>query len=242
MSNLRDKSGLISKILVLSLLAISSASAYYVGDLLSWMGIAYYFACALAELRGYRKAHLMLWAAVGAHAALTGYSLHNWYIEGIEPCPYCFAAAGCILIAAAARTRLKAAVYPAVLVLAVGYSWPWLFASSVPAADYLPPVQKLQTRPAEAKTENIKSPVPAGKDRAETQPAQAAPVPPAAITPAESGQAPGEPIKITTPAAKDTPKAPTEPQTEMKPQESTDKSTNTDTPNSKTTDEKPKSG
>lgn len=154
MSNLRHNPDFIVKFIVLSLIAISSASAFYVGDLLSWVGITYYFICALAILKDHPKAPALLWAAVAAHSVLVGYSLFNWYHEGIIPCPYCFASAGCILIAATARTKLTAAVLPAILVLAVGYSWAGLFTPKSPEVNYIPPVQHVETNSEETITVN----------------------------------------------------------------------------------------
>lgn len=115
---------LFQKLLAAFFLASASVSAYNVGDFLSWMGISYYLLCIIAILKDHRKARIMAWAAVAAHAVLTGYSLREWHYAGIEPCPYCFAAAGLTLCAAAALTRLQTALVPVILMLLVVYAWP----------------------------------------------------------------------------------------------------------------------
>lgn len=256
MSNLSGSQSLVIKILVMTLLLVSSASAYYVGDLLSWTGIAYYSICAVAIFKDYHKAHIMLWAAVGVHSILVGYSMLNWFQEGIEPCPYCFTSAGCILIAATVRTKPAAVVLPAVLVFSVAYSWTWLFAPKISSVHYTPPVQQIQAGQAEVKVDDKVSSVPEKKTEAETLPSQELDLAaqPEQASPTENGHAPGEltetaVVKNTydpeqqktnaTPALEQG-KTKTDSQTEPKPTKST--STNQDKASNSKGDEKAKSG
>lgn len=124
-------------------------SAYNVGDYISWTGIIYYFVCLLALIRDHPRVKLLLWGAVAAHAALVGYSIWRWLYLGIEPCPYCFASAGLMLVAATAQTKLPAAILPAMLIIVAAYAWPSLFA---PRYDipYTQPVYKAPVTPAES--------------------------------------------------------------------------------------------
>ena len=66
---------------------------------------------------------------MGVHSILIGYSIWQWNYFHIEPCPYCYAAAGLVLTAAVGQTRFPAVVLPAMLMLGVGFSWSWIYAS-----------------------------------------------------------------------------------------------------------------
>ena len=120
---------LYQKALVVLCLSGAVWAAYNVGNLLSWAGIIYYLICALAVLRNHRWARILLWSAVGIHSILIGYSLWQWNYFHIEPCPYCFAAAGLVLTAAVGQTRFPVVVLPAMLMLGVGLSWSRIYAS-----------------------------------------------------------------------------------------------------------------
>lgn len=97
------------------------------GDLLAYMGIAYYILCIIALLTNYQRAGLMLWAAVGVHIGLTGFALWRWQAMGIIPCHYCLLAAGCALVAAVFYARPKLVVFPLILMVSVACAWPYVF-------------------------------------------------------------------------------------------------------------------
>lgn len=118
------------KILALIALAGASAMAYGAGNYLSYVGIAFYAVCAAAIFLNYRRAGLLLWAAVGAHILLAGYSLWNWQTAQVAPCSYCFGAAGFALLAASAYTRPAVALTPVFLIAVTWYAWPYLFADN----------------------------------------------------------------------------------------------------------------
>jgi hypothetical protein len=114
---------------IIALIALTGASfmAYNAGNYLSKAGVVYYTICALALLLNYRRAALLLWAAVGAHAVLVGYALWGWQAAQAVPCIYCFGAAGFALLAATVYVRPVAAVLPVLLIACVWYVWPFLF-------------------------------------------------------------------------------------------------------------------
>lgn len=170
---------------VILLLAGAIVSANYVGDLLAWTGILYYLICIAAILMNYRKAYMMLWAAVGVHVVLVGQSLWNWYYMDIEPCPYCFAAAGLILVAATAFTRMSVAVLPLILMFAVGYAWPWLFAPKIPIIQYAPQIQETLSKPTDTQLKSITSDQ-ARESEAGNQPVDIVNSQPTAVSPAET--------------------------------------------------------
>jgi hypothetical protein len=115
---------------ILALIALTGASvmAYNAGNYLSKAGVVYYTICALALLLNYRRAALLLWAAVGVHAVLVGYALWGWQSAQVVPCIYCFGAAGFALLAATVYARPVAAVLPVLLIVCFGYAWPYIFA------------------------------------------------------------------------------------------------------------------
>jgi hypothetical protein len=117
---------------ILALIALTGASfmAYNAGNYLSKAGVVYYTICALALLLNYRRAALLLWAAVGAHTVLVGYALWGWQAAQVVPCIYCFGAAGFALLAATVYVRLVAAVLPVLLITCFGYAWPYVFADN----------------------------------------------------------------------------------------------------------------
>ena len=116
----------------LAMIALTGAAimAYYAGNYLSKVGVFYYAISAIALLLNYRRSSLLLWAAVGAHAVLVGYSLWQWQAAQVQPCIYCFGAAGFALLAATAYTRLAAAIVPALLIASVWMAWPYVFADN----------------------------------------------------------------------------------------------------------------
>jgi hypothetical protein len=102
----------------------AAAAAYAKGNVLAYVGIAYYVACASAILSGCRGTKWLLWAAVAVHCALFVYAMCNWAVEGITPCRYCLTAAGLTTLATLAWWRKPLAVVPAVLVIAIWCCWP----------------------------------------------------------------------------------------------------------------------
>jgi len=100
------------------------AVAYAKGNVLAYVGIAFYVVCAVAVLSGYRRTKLLLWAAVAAHGGLFVYAMCSWAVEGIAPCRYCLTAAGLTTLAAVAWWKKPLAVVPAVLVIAIWFCWP----------------------------------------------------------------------------------------------------------------------
>jgi hypothetical protein len=148
------------KILALIALAGASIMAYNAGNYLSKAGVVYYTICAIALLLNYRRANLLLWAAVGGHAVLVGYSLWQWQAAQVIPCIYCFGAAGFALLAAVVYTRPAAAVVPVVLIAAAWFAWPYVFAADGLAGvnqkpgletQYQIPVQQPANQPADVK-------------------------------------------------------------------------------------------
>lgn len=147
---------------IIALIALTGASimAYNAGNYLSKAGVIYYTICAIALLLNYRRAALLLWAAVGAHAVLVGYSLWLWQSAQVIPCIYCFGAAGFALLAAVVYTRPAAAVVPVVLIAAAWFAWPYAFADNGQAGvnqkpgletQYQIPVQQPANQPADVK-------------------------------------------------------------------------------------------
>ncbi len=188
------------KFLALLALAGAAASANGAGNYLAYAGTTYYAICAMAILLNFRRASLLLWAAVGAHAVLVGYALWGWQTAQIVPCIYCFGAAGFALLAATIYTRLAAAVLPLLLIAGVWYAWPSTFAdkgqpgvSQQPGveAQYQTPVQKPENQPAAVNPDtaaDVGTNVPtaqAGEDtiQSKTQQEQTAATVPAAATP-----------------------------------------------------------
>jgi hypothetical protein len=150
------------KFLTLIALAGAAASANGAGNYLAYAGTIYYAICAMAILLNFRRAAVLLWAAVGAHAALVGYALWSWQTAQIVPCIYCFGAAGFALLAATIYTRLAAAVLPLLLIAGAWYAWPSIFAdkgqpgiTQQPGieAQYQTPVQQDDNQPAVVKTD-----------------------------------------------------------------------------------------
>jgi hypothetical protein len=131
---------------ILALIALTGASvmAYNAGNYLSKAGVVYYTICALALLLNYRRAALLLWAAVGAHAVLVGYALWGWQSAQVVPCIYCFGAAGFALLAATVYARPVAAVLPALLIACLGYAWPYVFADKTSGGAEQQPSIELQ--------------------------------------------------------------------------------------------------
>jgi hypothetical protein len=145
------------KFLALIALAGAAASAYGAGNYLAYTGTVYYATCAMAILLDFRRAALMLWAAVGAHTVLVGYALWGWQTAQVTPCIYCFGAAGFALLAATIYTRLAAAVLPLLLIAGVWYAWPSIFADQGQSgvnqqpgveAQYQTSVQQPENQPA----------------------------------------------------------------------------------------------
>ena len=145
------------KFLALLALAGAAASANGAGNYLAYAGTTYYAICAMAILLNFRRASLLLWAAVGVHAVLVGYALWGWQTAQIVPCIYCFGAAGFALLAATIYTRMAAAVLPLLLIAGVWYAWPSIFAdkgqpgvNQQPGveAQYQTPVQQPENQPA----------------------------------------------------------------------------------------------
>lgn len=118
---------LLNKILVLMALAGACWAAYERGNVLAYIGIAYYVICAGAVLLNHRRTSLLLWLAVLVHVSLTGYMLLDWQINGLIPCYYCVAAAGFALLAAVAWWKTPVVLLPALLMVAVWYAWPMIF-------------------------------------------------------------------------------------------------------------------
>jgi hypothetical protein len=133
-----SKSFNLRKILTLIALAAAATTAYGAVNYIAYGGITYYTICAIAILFNYRRASLMLWAAVGVHAVLVSYALWSWQTAGAHPCPYCFGAAGFALLAATIFTRLPAAILPVILITGVWFAWPHVFVKSHAGASQQP--------------------------------------------------------------------------------------------------------
>ena len=147
------------KALVVLCLAGAVWAAYNVGNILSWAGIIYYLICALAVIRNHSWVRIFLWTAVGVHSILIGYSIWQWNYFQIEPCPYCYAAAGLVLAAAVGQTRFPVIVLPAMLMLGVGFSWSWIYASPN-NLQFNPPAEvQMKTTTNPEKTANKVKPV-----------------------------------------------------------------------------------
>jgi hypothetical protein len=162
----------IRKILALIALAVAATSAYNAVGYLVYGGITYYTICAIAILFNYRRANLMLWAAVGVHALLVGYSLWGWQTAQIIPCIYCFGAAGFALLAATVYTRLPVAILPALLIAGVWFAWPHLFYLDNQAGASGQPVVENQYQ-TENQTGVTVKPDPSGDNNVGAQPASA---------------------------------------------------------------------
>jgi hypothetical protein len=147
-----SKSFNLRKILALLALAAAATSAYGAVNYIAYGGITYYTICAIAILFNYRRAALMLWAAVGVHAVLVSYALWSWQTAGAHLCPYCFGAAGFALLAATVFTRLPAAILPVILITGVWLAWPHVFVKSHAGASQQPvsetQIQTPVTQPA----------------------------------------------------------------------------------------------
>ncbi|MHB8158716.1 MAG: hypothetical protein ACYDEQ_15250, partial [Desulfocucumaceae bacterium] len=113
----------IKRVLVILALAGAITAAYGSGNYLSYAGISYYIVCIIAVLLNYQRSNLLLWAAVGFHALLTGYAVWRWQAAGIAPCSYCLTAAGLALVAAVAHYRPKLAIAPIILMMVIWYGW-----------------------------------------------------------------------------------------------------------------------
>lgn len=133
-----SKSFNLRKILALIALAAAAITAYGAVNYIAYGGITYYTICAIAILFNYRRASLMLWAAVGVHAVLVSYALLSWQTAGAHLCPYCFGAAGFALLAATVFTRLPAAILPVILITGVWFAWPHVFVKSHAGASQQP--------------------------------------------------------------------------------------------------------
>lgn len=128
LKNWLKKASFFQNTIILLCLAGAVYSAYNVGNPLSWAGIVYYALCAFAVLRRDSRALPMLLVAVGIHAGLISYSLWQWKELKTIPCHYCFAAAGFVLAAAVTRMKLPAVILPLMVMVGVGFAWPWIFA------------------------------------------------------------------------------------------------------------------
>ena len=139
------KTTLYQNFLILLCLAGAIYSAYNVGNSLSWAGILYYTLCILAVLKNNRRVLHLLWAAVGIHAVLISYSLWQWSHLQVVPCHYCFAAAGLLLTAAVTRIKLPAVILPLILMVGVGFAWPWIFAKQTDLPNTRPAATQANT-------------------------------------------------------------------------------------------------
>lgn len=116
------------RILVLIALAAAAYAAAGRGNTLAYIGMVYYFLCAIAVFRNDPRAAYLLWAAVAVHLALVVYSVWKWQIMSVIPCHFCMAAAGFALLAATAWSSMRLAILPAILMVGVWFAWPLAFA------------------------------------------------------------------------------------------------------------------
>jgi hypothetical protein len=123
----KETSFKIKQLLVLAALVGAIIAAYGKGNTLAYIGIAFYAICAVAVIINQRRTSLLLWFAVLAHAALIGYMVWDWQINGIIPCSHCTAAAGFSLFAAVAWWKTPLALLPAVLMIVIWYEWSIIF-------------------------------------------------------------------------------------------------------------------
>ncbi|WP_161821773.1 hypothetical protein [Sporotomaculum syntrophicum] len=118
---------LVKKLVVIAALAGAIIAAYERGNNLAYIGIAFYTVCAIAVLISHRRTSLLLWFAVLVHLFLVIYIIWDWQSNEIIPCIYCIAAAGFALLAAVAWWKTPVAVLPAILIVALWYTWPMIF-------------------------------------------------------------------------------------------------------------------
>ncbi|NPV92710.1 MAG: hypothetical protein HPY50_18230 [Firmicutes bacterium] len=190
------------KIIVVAALLAAARSAYGSGDLLAYMGIAYYLVCITALVVDHPRTGWLLLFAVAVHAVLTSYAVWRWQALGIIPCHFCLLAAGFALLAAVIYHRPRLAALPLALMVAVWWAWPLVFvdrsAPSPPPAiestgDQQPGLQQTEQRSAETGPESKTIAEPektVNKSTAGKKPVKAAEEPkPTAVEPASPGPA-----------------------------------------------------
>ena len=161
--------------LVLLALAAAAVSAAGRGNALAYLGMTYYFVCAVAVFRSDRRAGYLLWLAVAVHLTLVAYSVWRWQALAIIPCHFCMAAAGFALLAATAWYRRPLVVLPALLMISVWLAWPLVFAAEQPQSNQ--PGSQVQEaarpneKPAAAAAEANGQPVQIQPDTAANKPA-----------------------------------------------------------------------
>jgi hypothetical protein len=138
------------RLLVLLALVAAAIAAAGRGDTLAHIGMAYYLLCAISVFRNDQRSGYLLWAAVGVHLMLVGYSAWRWQTLAIIPCPYCMSAAGFALIAATAWSKIRIAFLPVLLMLGAWYAWPLAFAYSGPLPVNNQIGSQIQVQPAAA--------------------------------------------------------------------------------------------
>lgn len=161
---------------ILAVLALIAAigAAFGSGDLLAYIGIAFYLLCIAALFMKHPQAHLLLWTAVGVHTILVSFSLWRWQALGVTPCHFCFLAAGSALVAAVVYYQPRLALVPLGLMLAVGFSWSALFGSNEANSPLQPAIEAAGSMaPADSAINTQPAPQP-GSDTA--NPAESTPV------------------------------------------------------------------
>lgn len=112
---------------VVAALALACFEAIEARGAFSVLGAIYYIICVIAFFKNRRYAAVLLWVAAAVHAVLIGYMVFEHAVRGMQVCLNCMMAAGFVLVAAVAIWKPVASVFPAVLLAALWYAWPWLF-------------------------------------------------------------------------------------------------------------------